>query len=245
MSNNVSSVPVLAAGSAVALRRALLLSLAVHLALTFVAFRIVRFTRVRFVPREVYTVNLLDIQQPKTEPPRQAVQPPPVEKEPEIAEPEPEPEPEPKEELAPPPEKPKKKPEPKKKKEVPRTDPKPVAEPQGEPSDEPAAPAETGEMSLVEDFPFAFYIRQMKYKIASNWRIPGSKKEERVCWVSFKVDRNGRIFDIGIESSSGNLLFDQAAERAVVMSNPLPPLPDGFKKNQLGVSFAFSYVEGQ
>ena len=99
-------------------------------------------------------------------------------------------------------------------------------------------------MALTEDFPFAFYVRQMKFKIASNWRVPGSKKEEHVCWVGFKVDRGGRIFDIAVETSSGNLLFDQAAQRAVVMSNPLPPLPNGFKKSHLGVSFSFSYVEG-
>ena len=226
------------------LRKAILLSLAVHLLVTFVALNIVRFNRVKFIPRQVYEVSLIEPAEVKAETPK-PITPAPQQPPPEELTPEPEPEPEPNEPMPPPPEKkkdPPKKKEPKK--SVPKTEPpkEPIEQPAEDQPQEPA-PAETGDMSLdVEEFPFAFYIRNMKTKIASNWRVPGSAKVERTCWVSFKVDRSGRIHDVSVQTSSGDLLFDQAAQRAVLNSNPLPPLPSGFTENQLGVAFAFTYA---
>ena len=46
-----------------------------------------------------------------------------------------------------------------------------------------------------------------------------------------------------VESPSGNFLFDQAALRAVTQANPLPPLPDQFEDEYLGVHFSFAYEE--
>jgi len=63
------------------------------------------------------------------------------------------------------------------------------------------------------------------------------------CRVYFRITRSGGIDAPAVETSSGNFLFDQAALRAVVQANPLPPLPAGFVDQYLGVHFSFSFEE--
>jgi TonB family protein len=225
------------------MRSSLIISLSVHLLISLIAFHWVSFRSVKYIPRQVYNVTLVD-----------PVQAEPVKSEPTPRAPEPEPEkqlepePEPEEELPPPPVKPKKKPEPPKpkpRKEVPKTDidePKPDQTPDQTDSE---APAETGEMSLdTDDFPFAPYINRVRRKIAANWRVPeGSQGEERFCRVYFRIQRDGSVTAVGVEESSGLFMFDQAAQRAVVNATPLPPLPREYRDHYLGVHFSFVYRE--
>lgn len=225
------------------MRSALTISLSVHLLISFIAFQWVSFRSVKYIPRPVYNVTLVEAAQAqpvKTEP----------EKRPE-PEPEPEkqPEPEPEEELPPPPVKPKPKPKPeppkpKPRREVHKTD---IEEPKPDqtPEDSQEAPEETGEMSFdTDDFPFAPYINRVRQKIAANWRVPeGSQGEERFCRVYFRIQRDGGVTAVGVEESSGLFMFDQAAQRAVVNAAPLPPLPKEYRDQYLGVHFSFVYRE--
>ena len=93
------------------MKSALIISLVVHVAVGFVWFRLVKISRVRFIPREVYTVSLVT--------PAAATQPKPVVQkvDPEPVPPQPEPaDEEAPDEMPPPPERPKPKPKPKKEK---------------------------------------------------------------------------------------------------------------------------------
>jgi protein TonB len=216
-----------------------------HLVITLIAVEWVSFREVKFVPRQVYAVDIVtaaEIQktQQKTEAP-----PPQVEDKPKV-EPEPEEKPE-DEEMPPPPVKPKKqsKPKPKKPRTVPTTQLE-KTQPQEEPPDEAqtAAP-ETGDIAFdTDDFPFAHYIGRIRRKIAAHWRVPeGSHGEERFCVIYFRVLRNGTVANTTIEQSSGLFIFDQAAQRAVVQASPMPPLPQEYRDDYLGVHFSFSYRE--
>jgi TonB family protein len=49
--------------------------------------------------------------------------------------------------------------------------------------------------------------------------------------VLFRILRSGRVGDTKLEQSSGNFYFDQAAMRAILLSSPFPPLPEGFYKD--------------
>jgi outer membrane biosynthesis protein TonB len=51
------------------------------------------------------------------------------------------------------------------------------------------------------------------------------------------------VTNAAIEQSSGLFIFDQAAQRAVVQSSPMPPLPQDYRDSYLGVHFSFSYRE--
>jgi protein TonB len=219
-------------------KNALLISLALHIAVGFIWFRIVKFSQVRFVPRQVFTVSLvtpIEAAQPKPEKP-EAPNPLP-----------PEPEPEEEEEMPPPPEKPKPKPKPKEepkevKRTIPSTDIQKTVEP--EQVQEAEEQVVTGDIVLGQDFPFAYYLSTMKRKIAAMWRVPGtSSSAPQNCRVYFHVGRDGSIESPTVETSSGSFLFDQAALRAVVQAGPLPPLPGGFTDDYLGVHFSFAYEQ--
>jgi protein TonB len=217
-------------------KSAIIISLVLHIAVGFVWFRIVKFSQVHFVPRQVFTVNLVT--------PSEAAPPKPPTPTPTPPKPEPAPEEE-EEEMPPPPEKPKPRDKPKPKvakKTIPSTEIQKTAEP--EQTQDTGEPVVTGDMVLGQDFPFAYYLSTMKRKIAALWRVPGtSPAEPRHCRVYFRVARDGSIQSPSIETSSGNFLFDQAALRAVVQASPLPPLPGGFADDYLGVHFSFAYEQ--
>ena len=215
------------------MRKALIISLVVHLATAFLSVRLHKISRVDFVERDVYTVQIVT--------PVEAAEQK-VERKPDP----PAPEPVKEEDIAPPEEtKPKPKPEPPKKKVIPSTNITKTKEQKTSPDSTALAPtAITGDIALdVEDFPFAYYLSTIKTKIAGYWRVPGTTSETIVCRVYFRIDRNGAVRSTSIETSSGNILFDQAAQRAVIQANPLPPLPQGFGDDYLGVHFSFAYEE--
>jgi protein TonB len=223
------------------MRNALLISLAFHVAVSLASVRLVRISKVRFVPRQVYSVQLVSVtemEQKRREEPKAEPAPPkpvPIEEE------------ETPEDLVPPPEKkkppPKKKPEPEKKKVIPSTEIKKVETPEPEDSVSATPTPSTGDIALdVDEFPFAYYLATIKRKIASLWNVPAIPGSDGMyCKVYFRISRSGAIQSPVVESGSSNFLFDQAALRAVVQSNPLPPLPEGFEDDYLGVHFNFAY----
>jgi len=230
------------------MRNAFIISLAAHLVLGFTATRLVRISQVRFVPREVYAVRLVSLQEggsPQKEemkaPPKETPQAPPP-----VAE-----EKKPDELVAP-----QKQPKPQKKADAGKTVPstrveKLPAAPSGEagsgtgPGSGPGSGSvTTGDVALdVADFPFAYYIATVKRKIATNWQVPGTAGVATHCRVYFRITKSGSIDAAAVENSSGNFLFDQAALRAVVQADPLPPLPGGFPDAYLGVHFSFAFEE--
>ncbi len=84
-------------------------------------------------------------------------------------------------------------------------------------------------VSSPQDFKFAPYLVIIRDKIERNWNPPPGAKEIK-SRVVFKIFRTGRMGDAGLSESSGNFYFDQAAMRAVMVSSPFPPLPEGFFK---------------
>jgi len=89
------------------------------------------------------------------------------------------------------------------------------------------------------DFPFPHYITLIQYRIESNWEPPESGQGQMLATVYFKIKRNGEVDEVKLEQSSGNVIFDQAAKRAIYNANPLPPLPDDAGLQTLGVHFDF------
>ena len=233
------------------MRTAIVISLTIHIAIAFVAMRLVRISQVRFVPREVYAVRLVSLEEAAKprgggmEAPGQAVQqiaPPPQAPPKKVEEPKPQ-------ELVAPTKKAKTEKKGKPTKTVPSTqiDDEPSSEPGPGPGGSGpggSGPVTTGDMALdVADFPFAYYLSTVKRKIAANWQVPGTSRESINCRVYFRITRSGAIDSPAVETSSGNFLFDQAALRAVIQASPLPPMPGGFSDEYLGVHFSFAYEE--
>jgi len=95
------------------------------------------------------------------------------------------------------------------------------------------------------DFEFTYYLIALRNRIGQNWSAPAglvtSGKPVRAV-VYFRVARNGAVAEPKLEESSGIAFFDQSALRAVLISNPVPPLPLGFGGSSLGVHFAFEFT---
>lgn len=94
----------------------------------------------------------------------------------------------------------------------------------------------------VKEFPFSYYLAALRTRIQSNWDPPYQAVRSSIskkALIYFKIQRSGEITNIAVEKSSGDMLFDQAALRAVTLANPLPPLPYDFPERALGVHFEF------
>lgn len=164
-------------------------------------------------------------------------------------------------EVADPLRKPEKKPEPKppeKRTEKPPVEkPKPRPEPREEqklgPVDQEVVPKKAPERPTVgedlmqievegEPFEFAYYLKQVRRKLASKWAPPagnGLPEDEMKARVYFRVERGGRIVDARLENESGIFLFDQSVLRALEKATPLPPLPAEYTGQWLGLHVWF------
>lgn len=122
--------------------------------------------------------------------------------------------------------------------------PKLVAEePKKGPSAAPSFETATPGVRLdVEAFQFPYYLSAIHRKIQENFVVPrlaGVGTLQAV--ISFRIGRDGKIYDLTVEQPSENPTFDSAAQRALQAANPLPPLPSEYDPDYLSVHFAFEY----
>jgi TonB family protein len=90
------------------------------------------------------------------------------------------------------------------------------------------------------------YLAQILTIVRANWRrvIPQSVRMGTLrgrTVVEFIINRDGSIPKLVTAESSGLDPLDRAAVAGLSMSNPLPPLPAGFKGEQVRLAFTFAY----
>ena len=91
-------------------------------------------------------------------------------------------------------------------------------------------------------FEYSYYLAMILKKIGKNWRNPYQFSPITIrAVIFFTINRDGRIADVRIEEPSGNIPYDQAALRAVLVTKRLPPLPQEFKGNYLRVHLEFEH----
>ena len=73
--------------------------------------------------------------------------------------------------------------------------------------------------SIASDSYYALITR----KIWSEWIYPDLDTEGLEVIISIKIDRDGKILSHIVEKTSGNMLFDSSAVKAVSKASPLPP----------------------
>lgn len=91
-------------------------------------------------------------------------------------------------------------------------------------------------------FDYPYWFVQAFTKIERNWTNPIYANQPLNCTIYFQVISSGRIIRTEIEQTSGIDAFDRACERAVKLSQPLPPLPDNFADEILGIHLKFPYT---
>lgn len=133
----------------------------------------------------------------------------------------------------------------------------PEPEPKAEEPPPPATPAPTlpsapagaaglrGDVTVdAQNFEFTYYLILVRNKISANWTPPagvatGGRPVRTV--VYFRIGRRGDITATRIETGSGMEFFDRSTVRAVMLSDPLPPLPVSYGGSELGVHFGFDW----
>jgi TonB family protein len=92
---------------------------------------------------------------------------------------------------------------------------------------------------------FKPYLVQVLGIVRHNWMavIPESARLGRkgLVVVQFIIDREGKVPKLVIASPSGTAALDRAAVAGVSMSHPFPPLPAGYKGDEVRLQLAFAY----
>lgn len=93
----------------------------------------------------------------------------------------------------------------------------------------------------VEDFPFRYYLDQVRQAIAARWdpppRPPHSAARSAV--VYFRIGRQGQLVLARLERGAGDEVYDLAARRAV-QSARFPPLPRTYQGDSVGIYLVFT-----
>jgi TonB family protein len=106
--------------------------------------------------------------------------------------------------------------------------------------------SDSGFFGVPEGFPLGEYANLIKERIKRKWFIPSNlKNSQGHTTIIFYIGRDGHYSNARIEASasSGNTSLDLAALKAIIDSNPFPPLPKGFPGDRIGAKFVLSYNE--
>jgi colicin import membrane protein len=86
------------------------------------------------------------------------------------------------------------------------------------------------------------YQAEIAYQVQKNWvfsELMSGGRTDLEAVLGFKIRPNGEISDIWFDQRSGNTYLDESAYRAIVKSNPLPPLPAGLFAGDYTVGIRF------
>ncbi|HEY1910371.1 MAG TPA: TonB family protein [Vicinamibacterales bacterium] len=97
----------------------------------------------------------------------------------------------------------------------------------------------TGSTLDVQDFCCPGYIALMVERIRSAWQRNQGTPGETI--VKFTIQRDGSLTNTAVERGSGTFTLDAAAQRAVLQTRTLPPLPAEFPNPTLTVHLSFQY----
>ncbi len=88
---------------------------------------------------------------------------------------------------------------------------------------------------------FNWYLAQVQRLISAQWVAPPVDLTGRMYKVviKFRLDQSGGVSAVAVETSSGNDYFDNAATRAVLKADPLPPFPKDLAESSLDAHFSF------
>jgi TonB family protein len=91
---------------------------------------------------------------------------------------------------------------------------------------------------------YAWYVASMRARISANWLMatvsPNILSAPRT-YLTFEILRDGTVSNVQITQSSGIPEVDRSALRAILASNPLPPLPADYGRSSVNVQFYFDF----
>lgn len=91
---------------------------------------------------------------------------------------------------------------------------------------------------------YGYYVDAMTRRISQNWLqslVDSRVQRAPRVYLSFQIARDGTISDVEVKQSSGIPTLDRSAQRAILASNPLQPLPGDYRGSTVDVTFYFEY----
>jgi protein TonB len=88
------------------------------------------------------------------------------------------------------------------------------------------------------DFQYPVYLERMITIITMNWFKPTQVMPQNPV-VHFEIQKDGTITNIEFVQRSGLPFIDRAAERALLASSPLPPLPIDYRQDHISIQVTF------
>ncbi|MGH7770870.1 MAG: energy transducer TonB [Candidatus Binatia bacterium] len=85
---------------------------------------------------------------------------------------------------------------------------------------------------------FVRYYNLMRFRIRESWTWVGKRSDLEVT-VRFGIQDNGEIVGLKIVQGSGEPSYDDSVFRAVRKVSPLPPPPEGYRKDFMDVELTF------
>jgi protein TonB len=91
---------------------------------------------------------------------------------------------------------------------------------------------------------YGYYVDAMTRRISQNWLqslVDSRIQRAPRVYLSFQIARDGTISNVEVKQSSGIPTLDRSAQRAILASNPLQPLPGDYRGSAVDVTFYFEY----
>jgi protein TonB len=89
------------------------------------------------------------------------------------------------------------------------------------------------------------FTSAVRTRIARAKNYPSSAREDGLegkAFLVFKIRKDGRALDIEVAQSSGHIILDKAAKRAVEKAAPFPPIPDKLNRNFALLKIPISFI---
>jgi TonB family protein len=106
---------------------------------------------------------------------------------------------------------------------------------------------EQGALDILSDtqgVDFGPYLQRILQNVRENWYhlIPESAEMKKgKLAIEFAITKDGKVADMRLVASSGDVALDRPAWGSITASNPFPPLPSNFTGPFLALRFRFYY----
>ena len=99
-------------------------------------------------------------------------------------------------------------------------------------------------LSDTQGVDFGPYLQRIVQDVRENWYhlIPESAEMKKgKLAIEFAITRDGKVADMRLIATSGDVALDRPAWGSITASNPFPPLPSEFTGPYLALRFRFYY----
>src|ERR1700733_8306259 len=93
---------------------------------------------------------------------------------------------------------------------------------------------------------YGTYVEAMQRRISQNWLkslVDSNVTSAPRVYLEFEIGRDGTISNLVVQQPSNIPSLDRSAQRAILASNPLAPLPADYRGGNVKVRFYFEYTK--